>query len=236
MPADRPVTAPPAATCVDVTYRYADVGEAVTALSSYSADFPAGQVSVVAGPSGSGKSTLLRLLAGIEPPSSGTIHVGLVRLDSLGERARRRFRRQNISYLFQAQADNLISSLDAVDHLTHAAAVRQTHLPRDPGVLLRTVGLERCAHRRPAQLSGGEQQRLAVLCATIGDPALVLADEPTAQLDSGATEGVLDLVEQFAHAGTTFVIASHDPLVIERATTLSVLDYGVTTMSGTVTS
>jgi putative ABC transport system ATP-binding protein len=231
-PLEDPVfaAAPPAsaaAVCRGVGKTYRTATESVTALEDVTLSIPRAQVTVVVGPSGSGKSSLLRLLACIDSPDTGEVHVAGRRVDRLGSRARRRLRQQQVAYLFQRPGENLLPYLDAVAQVRLAASLRGAPVTADAArTLLDRLGLADRADHHPAQLSGGEQQRLAVACGVVGDPALVVADEPTAELDTAAAERVLAAMEDLAAAGVAFVISSHDPRVMAIADGFVRLDHG----------
>ncbi len=219
----------PAAACDRVVKTYRTATGSVPALTGVSVQIPRGRVTCVVGPSGSGKSSLLRLLACIDSPDSGTVTVGGQRVDDLGARGRRRLRRRQISYLFQRPGDNLLPYLTAAGQLRLAADLRGVPVPADELLdLLDRLGLADRAGHRPAQLSGGEQQRLAVACGVVGDPALVVADEPTAELDTAAAVRVLAAMESLAAGGVGFVVSSHDPRVMAIADGFVRLDQGRT--------
>src|SRR3954447_7613406 len=217
----------PAAVCRDVVKTYRTATESVTALDGVTLSIPRARVTVVVGPSGSGKSSLLRLLACIDRPDSGEVLVAGQRVDALGARARRKLRQRQVAYLFQRPGENLLPYLDAVGQVRLAADLRGATVADDEvHGLLDRLGLGARADHRPAQLSGGEQQRLAVACGVIGDPALVVADEPTAELDTAAAERVLVAMEELAGSGVGFVISSHDPRVMAIADGFVRLDHG----------
>ncbi len=217
----------PAAVCRGVVKTYRTATESVTALDDVTLAIPRAKVTVVVGPSGSGKSSLLRLLACIDRPDSGEVLVAGQRVDRLRARARRRLRQQQVAYLFQRPGENLLPYLDAVAQIRLAGQLRGTAV-RDADALdlLDRLGLRERADHRPAQLSGGEQQRLAVACGVVGSPALVVADEPTAELDTTAAERVLAAMEDLATAGVGFVLSSHDPRVSAIADGFVRLDHG----------
>jgi putative ABC transport system ATP-binding protein len=217
----------PAAVCRSVGKTYRTATESVTALDDVTLDIPRAQVTVVVGPSGSGKSSLLRLLACIDSPDTGEVFVDGERVDRLRARARRRLRQRQVAYLFQRPGENLLPYLDAVAEVRLAASLRGAPVTEDEALaLLARLGLAERADHHPAQLSGGEQQRLAVACGVVGDPALVVADEPTAELDTAAAERVLRAMEDLAASGVAFVISSHDPRVMAIADGFVRLDHG----------
>jgi putative ABC transport system ATP-binding protein len=217
----------PAAVCRGVGKAYRTATESVPALVDVSVAIPHAQVTVVIGPSGSGKSSLLRVLGCIDPPDTGEVFIAGRRVDRLRPRARRRLRQQQVAYLFQRPSDNLLPYLDAVAQIRLAASLRGAPVSEQTALeLLGRLGLADRADHQPGRLSGGEQQRLAVACGVVGAPALVVADEPTAELDTGAAERVLTAIEDLAAAGVGFVLSSHDPRVMAIADSLVRLDHG----------
>jgi putative ABC transport system ATP-binding protein/macrolide transport system ATP-binding/permease protein len=208
----------PAAACRDVVKTYRTATESVTALDGVTLEISRARVTVVVGPSGSGKSSLLRLLACVDRPDSGEVRVAGRRVDGLSARRRRTLRRREVAYLFQRPGENLLPYLDAAAQVRLAAQLRGARVSDEQITdLLARLGLDDRADHRPGQLSGGEQQRLAVACGVVGDPALVVADEPTAELDTAAAERVLVAMEELAASGVGFVLSSHDPRVMAIA-------------------
>jgi putative ABC transport system ATP-binding protein len=206
-----------AATCVGVVKIYWTATGEVHALKGIDAAFPAGAVTAVVGPSGSGKSSLLRMLAGLDRPSAGSVEIDGTELAGLSARGLRRLRRRQIGYVFQRPSENLIPYLTVGEHLQLAARLRG--LRRVKGAdLLERLGLGHREDHLPHQLSGGEQQRAAFAQAVVGTPALVVADEPTAELDSRTGRDLLDLVHSLAGEGlAAFVLATHDVSLIDMA-------------------
>ena len=191
-------------------------GRFVQALVDVSASFHAGRVAAVAGPSGSGKSTLLRILAGLDVPTDGEITVCGTPLSGLGPRARRRLRRTDVAFLYQKPSDNLVSYLTAEQHLRMSAEMRGVE-GVDAHDALDLVGIAHAAERRPHELSGGEQQRLAVAQAIVVSPRLLLLDEPTAELDHANGMHIVELLGAAAARGAAVVVSSHDPVVVDAA-------------------
>jgi putative ABC transport system ATP-binding protein len=219
--------AAPAAVCQGVGKTYRTATESVPALVDVTLSIPRAQVTVVVGPSGSGKSSLLRLLACIDSPDTGEVLVAGQRVDRLRPRARRRLRQRQVAYLFQRPGENLLPYLDAVAQIRLAASLRGAPVSEAGALdLLDRLGLRERAGHLPGQLSGGEQQRLAVACGVVGGPTLVVADEPTAELDTAAAERVLTAMEDLAGAGVGFVLSSHDPRVMAIADGFVRLDHG----------
>ena len=199
--------------CAGLVKEYVTATGTVRALKGVDAVFPAGRVTAVVGPSGSGKSSLLRILACVDRPTAGSVRVGGVDVAALGARGRRRVRRRQVGYVFQRPSDNLLPYLTAREQLDLAARLRGGQRAGEAERLLAALGLEHRAGHRPEQLSGGEQQRLAFAAAVIGGPALVVADEPTAELDSEAGERLMRAVLGLREQGTSLVLSSHDPVV-----------------------
>ncbi len=220
--------------CARLVKEYATATGTVRALKGVDAVFPAGRVTAVVGPSGSGKSSLLRILACVDRPTAGSVRIGEVEVAAMGVRGRRRVRRELIGYVFQQPGDNLLPYLTARGQLELAARLRgrvgfgEGGPPSPMGRvgwgeverLLAVLGLEHRADHRPEQLSGGEQQRVAIAAAVIGWPALVVADEPTAELDSEAGERLMQAVLALRDEGTGLVVSSHDPVVTGAVDTI----------------
>jgi putative ABC transport system ATP-binding protein len=201
----------------DLTMSLASGGRVLTILDGITLDVARGDAVAVIGPSGSGKSTLLGLIAGLDAPTSGSIVVGGVDVTGLGESALARFRRETIGYVFQSY--HLIPTLTAVENvavpLELAGERRATARAR---ALLDQVALADRAHHYPVQLSGGEQQRVARARAVALDPPLLLADEPTGNLDSATGGAIIELL--FAlnrERGSTLLLVTHDAALAERA-------------------
>jgi len=216
-----------AASVVGVGKVYRTATEQVNALVDVSKDFPRGRITAIAGPSGSGKTSLLRILACVDRPSAGSVLIEGRVVASLRVRQRRALRRSSVSYMFQNPIDNLLDYLPACDQVHLASRLRGIRTGRDEEQrLLGVLGLDHRLRHKPHQLSGGEQQRLAVACAVIGHPAIVIADEPTAELDSAAADRVLEAFRDLRTEGVAFVISSHDPRVVAVADHLLRLDHG----------
>jgi putative ABC transport system ATP-binding protein len=192
----------------------------VHALKGVDAVVPAGRLTAFTGPSGSGKSSLLRILAAQDRPTAGRAEVAGRSLAGLSARRLRALRRQHIGYVFPRPAQNLLPELTAGEHLHRAAALRRVSraaAAEQAAELLDLLGLADRAAHLPGQLSGGEQQRLAFAQAVIGRPALVVADEPTSELDTETTAGLMAGIRALTAAGTTVVLATHDPLAAAAA-------------------
>ena len=188
------------------------------AVDDVDLDVAAGEIVAIMGPSGCGKSTLLHLLGGLERPTSGTIELAGRRISELSERSLARLRREAIGFVFQGF--HLMDELTAVENVELPAllAGRSAHAARARATeLLEQVGLADRAGFWPAALSGGQRQRVAVARALSNRPLIVLADEPTGNLDSAATVEVLRLFEALHEAGQTLVIVTHDSRIAATA-------------------
>lgn len=192
---------------------------AVTALQDMDLEIAAGEFVALVGPSGSGKSTLLNLLGGLDRPTSGRLWVADAELNAMSRRALAELRLRKIGFVFQEY--NLIPVLSALENVEYVMLLQGVPDAerRDRALaILAEVGLSGLEDRRPAELSGGQQQRVAVARAIVSEPALVLADEPTANLDSATGAALMDLMRQLNEKkGVTFVFATHDTMVMERA-------------------
>jgi putative ABC transport system ATP-binding protein len=201
----------------DVSMRLVSGGRPVDVLTGVSLEVPPGQFLAIAGPSGSGKSTLLGLIAGLDRPTSGRIVVGGVDVTDLDEDALARFRRDTIGYVFQSF--HLIPSLTALENVAVPLelAGEADAAGRARG-LLAEVGLAARAHHYPAQLSGGEQQRIAVARAIARRPRLLLADEPTGNLDSATGARLIELLLALRRPlDSTLVLVTHDAALAAHA-------------------
>jgi putative ABC transport system ATP-binding protein len=201
----------------DLSMRLTSGGRHVDVLTEVTLDVPPGQFLAVAGPSGSGKSTLLGLIAGLDQPTAGRIRVAGVEITRLSEDALARFRLNTLGYVFQAY--HLIPTLTALENVAVPLELAgdSDALPRATG-LLAEVGLADRAHHYPVQLSGGEQQRVAVARAMARRPALLLADEPTGNLDSGTGKQIIELLVGLRDTlASTLVLVTHDAALAARA-------------------
>jgi putative ABC transport system ATP-binding protein len=214
-----------AASCSELVKTYATESGRVYALRGVDATFPKGKVSAIVGPSGSGKSSLLRVLAGMDHPTEGSVKVGEDEISDASSKMLRRVRRK-VGYVFQRPSDNLISYLNVLEHVKLAARYRRGP-GRDPMELLEWLGLAQRADHRPEQLSGGEQQRVAFAQAVVSSPELVIADEPTAELDSHASEALLQVIHGLAVKGQSVVLSTHDPQAIDIADKTLYLRHGI---------
>ena len=200
----------------------------VHATSDVSLNFDKGEFTALVGPSGCGKTTLLNLIGGLDTPTSGEVFVEDIKLSSLSGRELIDFRLKNIGFVFQAY--NLIPVLTArenVEFILHLQGAEKSARKTRVEELLHKVGLKDKMDQRPSVLSGGEQQRVAVARALASKPKFVLADEPTANLDSAATKNLLDIMLRLNQEDNiTFIFSSHDSRVMKRARRLVTLDDG----------
>jgi putative ABC transport system ATP-binding protein len=196
-----------------VTKTFASRSGDVTVLRDLDLDVEEGELLALMGPSGSGKTTLLNILAGIDRPTSGTVEVAGERIDTMTPRALARWRNRTMGFVFQQY--NLVPVLTAWENVEVPLLLQPlSRAQRDARVAtaLEAVGLSDRAGHLPRALSGGQQQRVAIARALVGGPRLVLADEPTGNLDEEAARTVLGLLSALhARFGTTFVIVTHDP-------------------------
>ena len=202
----------------DLCKTYGRESGLVRAVDDVDLDVAAGETLAVMGPSGCGKSTLLHLLGGLDRPSSGEVWLAGQRIDTMSERSMAALRRDRVGFVFQAF--HLMDELTAAENIELPAllAGRSPRTARRRALdLLDRVGLTDRARHLPAQLSGGQRQRVAIARALVNEPVLVLADEPTGNLDSEATIDVLRLFEELHTAGQTLVIVTHDSRIAATA-------------------
>jgi putative ABC transport system ATP-binding protein len=193
-------------------------GDDVHILRGISLELAGGELVALVGPSGSGKSTILGIAAGLDSPTSGRVTIAGTDITGMSERLLARLRARQVGMVFQAY--NLLPTLTALENVELPLLV-PGQPRRDSGVaaeLLASVGLGHRLHHRPAQLSGGEQQRVAVARALITEPALLIADEPTGNLDSATGEALIDvLLDVRRRRGTTVLVATHNDALARRA-------------------
>ena len=205
--------------CRGISRTYRDDSVPVRALSGVDFDVARGEFVSLAGPSGSGKSTLLNIIGGLDRPDEGTVEVDGVCLNELSESELSDLRLTKMGFVFQAY--NLIPVLSArenVEFIMQLQGVAPAERHAQAVAMLEQLGLEGMADRRPGELSGGQQQRVAVARAIVTHPVLLLADEPSANLDSTTTEELLNLLRRLnEEKGVTIVTATHDPLVMSYA-------------------
>lgn len=203
----------------ELTKHYQMGGTTVRALDGLNLDIDAHTFTVVMGPSGSGKSTLLYLLGGLDRVTSGEISVDGARLDEMDENALALFRRRTMGFVFQSF--NLIPSMSALDNVAFPmqfAGVGSAQRKEQARNLLTQVGLDNRADHRPTELSGGQQQRVAIARALVNNPSLILADEPTGNLDTSSGAAVMQLLSDLHSSGRTVLVVTHDPRMTRFAT------------------
>ncbi len=200
----------------------------VKALDGVNFRIQAGEFTAIVGPSGSGKTTLLNLIGGLDRPTEGKILIDGNDISQLSENQLIDFRLHNIGFVFQAY--NLIPVLTAYENAEFIMLLQKrpkTERKQRVNELLKAVGLQEQIDKKPAQMSGGQQQRVAVARALASKPKFVLADEPTANLDSKSTTQLLDIMKKLnEEEGVTFIFSTHDQRVIERAKRIITLDDG----------
>jgi len=201
----------------------------VEALKGVNLSIEQGEFTAIVGPSGSGKSTLLNLIGGLDKPTSGTVAIGGQTINNLSENELIEFRLNNIGFVFQAY--NLIPVLTAKENVEFIMLLQKRskkELDQRATELLESVGLGDKIKSRPSELSGGQQQRVAVARALASKPRFVLADEPTANLDTQSAEALLDIMERLnAEEKMTFVFSTHDQRVVNRARRVVTLEDGI---------
>ena len=195
---------------------YRDGRREVAALHEVSLTIQPGEWVAIVGPSGCGKSTLLNLVAGLDRPTAGRVWVARLDLGALDEEALARWRRRTVGIVFQFF--QLLPTLTALENIQLPMALAgRGDAPRRARELLEAVGLGHAGHRLPSELSGGERQRVAIARALANEPLLLLADEPTGNLDSETGAAVLEIFERTWRTGTTIVLVTHDTDVAARA-------------------
>ena len=214
------MASPDAVVCHNLLRVYDSPSGRVQAVRGLDMVVPRGEVTAVVGPSGSGKSSLLRMMSGLDRPTAGDVVIGGVSLGALSERRLRRVRHALVSNICTFPGHWVVmNGLMAVGNSISEA-----------DAMLERVGLAQRRRHRPDEMSGGEQQRLAFARGAVGSPAVVIADEPTAELDSHSGARVIDTMRELAELGTTIVVASHDPAVMQGA------DHIVTLRDGALAS
>jgi len=213
----------------DVHKVYHDTEVPVKAVNGVTLTFDKGDFAVIVGPSGSGKTTLLNLIGGLDQPTAGEIHIAGHRLSELRPSQLIDFRMEHVGFVFQSY--NLIPVLTAAENVGFIMSLQKW--PKEmrkarTDELLKSVGLEDRHNSRPAQLSGGQQQRVAVARALATHPEFILADEPTANLDTKSAEVLLDIMEKLNHEEKiTFIFSTHDARVMKRAHRVITLEDGL---------
>ncbi len=212
----------------NVSRTYSTDGQEVHALRSLSLIIKRGEFTAIAGPSGSGKTTLLNIMSGLDTPTSGNVILAGNPISKMKGSELSDFRRDHIGFIFQSY--NLIPVLTVKENIEYIMLLQRVNeVERSERVasILKQVGLEGMEGRLPRQLSGGQQQRVAVARAMVSEPDIILADEPTANLDSATGAALLDMMRELNEKrGMTFVFSTHDSMIMERARRLVVLKDG----------
>ena len=212
----------------DLVKIFKDSAQEVCAVNNVSLTVSAGEFTAIVGPSGSGKTTLLNLIGGLDTPTSGSLHVDGKDISLLKEKEMTAFRMHHIGFVFQAY--NLIPVLTAKENVAFVMELqgrKKEEIDRRATELLEAVGLGDRMNSRPAKLSGGQQQRVAVARALASKPKFILADEPTANLDSKSAENLLEIMEKLnKQEGITFVFSTHDPRIVAKARRVITLEDG----------
>jgi len=224
-------TRPPIVRIRNLSKSYSRGTQTIPVLEGISFDIPDGEFLALMGPSGSGKSTLLNLLAGIDTADTGAIEIGGIDITTLSETDLAAWRALNVGFIFQFY--NLIPVLTAFENvelpllLTRlSTAERRAHVE----TALRVVGLADRMDHFPSQLSGGQQQRVAIARAVVTDPTILVADEPTGDLDRQSAAEILELMDRLNHeSGKTIIMVTHDPRAAEKARVIRYLDKGILT-------
>jgi putative ABC transport system ATP-binding protein len=204
---------------------YPQEPDPVEAVRGISIEIETGDFVAMAGPSGSGKTTMLNMIGGLTRPSRGQVWIGDQEITEMSDKDLAQLRLERIGFVFQSY--NLLPVLTALENAEFTLLL--SGIPKDERrkkvlELFNKIGLSGLEHRKPGKLSGGQQQRVAVARAVVANPALILADEPTANLDSKASTELLDVMEQLNQDhGTTFLFSTHDPRVMERSRRLITL-------------
>lgn len=219
----------PVIECVSLLRVFESATGRVQAVRGVDLTIESGRTVAVVGPSGSGKSSLLRMIGGLDTPTAGDVSIDGVNLVRLTASARRRVRGRLLAHVHQRPMDNLLGHLTALEQVTRVARRRDGGYD-DAVEMLDSLGLAHRADHLPDQLSGGEQQRLAFARGAVGSPAVIIADEPTAELDTASTDRVLDAIERLTSRGITALVATHDARVLER------VDQVVTLRDGSIAS
>ena len=200
----------------------------VHAVNGVDLSFDEGEFTAIVGPSGSGKTTLLNIVGGLDDATEGSVTIENIQINKLSARKLTDFRMKNIGFVFQAY--NLIPVLTAkenVEFIMHLQGSKKSDRDARTSELLQAVGLGGMENRRPSKLSGGQQQRVAVARALASKPKFVLADEPTANLDSKSTENLLDIMEQLnKEEKITFIFSTHDQRVVNKARRVITIEDG----------
>jgi putative ABC transport system ATP-binding protein len=212
----------------NITKIYGTDGVEIHALRSLNLTIRRGEFTAIAGPSGSGKTTLLNIISGLDRPSEGKVMLAERLLSDMKGNELSDYRRDHIGFIFQSY--NLIPVLSArenIEYIMLLQGIGEDERHSRVRSILKEVGMEDMGERRPDQLSGGQQQRVAVARAMVTEPDIILADEPTANLDSSTGAALLDMMRELnERKNMTFLFSTHDPMIMERAKRLVILKDG----------
>jgi len=212
-----------------LTKTYADNGVKVPALKGIDLTFHAGEFTAIVGPSGSGKTTLLNLISGLDKPTAGKVFLDGKSVSDMSGAELSDFRRDHIGFIFQAY--NLIPVLkveENIEYIMLLQGIAREERHRRVHDILRDVDMEDYAHRYPSKLSGGQQQRVAIARAMVSHPLMILADEPTANLDSKTGADLLDMMRHLNEEHTmTFIFSTHDRMIVDKARRVIVVRDGL---------
>jgi len=214
---------------VDDLYKiYSEGDTEVRAVDGVTLEIHEGEFTAIVGPSGSGKTTLLNMIGGLDHPTKGTVHINGTDISELSDNEMIDFRLKNIGFVFQAY--NLLPVLTAEENTGFIMQLQKrpkSEIKERVHKLMADVGLEDRMHHRPSEMSGGQQQRVAVARALASKPAFILADEPTANLDSSSTNNLLDIMARLnKEENMTFIFSTHDQRVIDKARRIIRIDDG----------
>jgi putative ABC transport system ATP-binding protein len=211
-----------------VTKTYARGKETLEVLKNLDLDVPEGAFEALMGPSGSGKSTLLNLIAGLDRPTSGSLKVGGVDPGAMSEGQRAKWRSRNVGFIFQTfNMMPVLTALENVELPLLLTSLSSSERRKRAEIALRVVGLGDRMNHFPRQLSGGQEQRVTIARAIVTDPKIIVADEPTGDLDRKSAEEILDLLQKLnKEQNKTIIMVTHDPAAAERATRVHHLDKG----------
>lgn len=214
-----PEQAPLAVRVQNASKTYQQGAMPIHALQDVSLEIHAGEFTALVGPSGSGKTTLLNLIGALDQPGAGDVWLGDQSLRALSRARLAQLRLHKIGFVFQDYSLlPVLTALENVEYVLQLQGVAAAERRRRANDALVALGLDGCQHRVPAQLSGGQQQRVTIARAMVGEPLLVLADEPTANLDSDTGSALLDtMLDLNRRQGTTFIFSTHDPMVMRHA-------------------
>jgi len=209
-----------AANCIDVTRIFNPGENEVRALDGLSMNVESGEMVAIAGPSGSGKTTLLNMFGCLDKPSSGQVFIGGEEISKKNRKELADVRNTHLGFIFQSF--HLIPVLTAFENVEFALQIQGQMGPAERKdrimPVLASLGIDHLAHRKPGEMSGGQKQRVAIARALVKKPTLILADEPTANLDSKTSRTIIDLMlELNQNDGVTFLVSSHDPMVMEAS-------------------